>query len=235
MKLDVGFALDEGLASPSEKCAVFIGERAPTWLNIVAKGPPGHASRLLDDTAMEKLYKVICKCMKFRQEQRDLLDKGALLGEVTTLNVTILSGGTQHNVIPSEVKVGIDVRIPPTTTLQDFQKMAEGWLEQGTSIEWVVTTQTCKPTVADQSNPWWVAFYGACEAAGVQLDRPTIFPAATDSRFLRMLNLPVFGFSPMWNTPVLLHDHDEYLEEGQFLRGVDVYEKILPVLANLIC
>lgn len=31
----------------------------------------------------------------------------------------------------------------------------------------------------------------------------------------------------MNNTPVLLHDHDEFLNEKVFLRGLDIYEAIL--------
>jgi aminoacylase len=38
---------------------------------------------------------------------------------------------------------------------------------------------------------------------------PQIFPAATDSRYLRQLGVPALGFSPMRHTPVLLHDNDE--------------------------
>ena len=37
----------------------------------------------------------------------------------------------------------------------------------------------------------------------------------------------------MNNTPVLLHDHNEYLDESVFLRGVEIYEKLIPNLANV--
>ena len=35
-----------------------------------------------------------------------------------------------------------------------------------------------------------------------------IFPAGTDIRFIREVGIPAFGFSPMPNTPILLHDHN---------------------------
>lgn len=47
------------------------------------------------------------------------------------------------------------------------------------------------------------------------------------------MGLPAIGFSPMNNTPVLLHDHDEFLNSNVFLRGIDFYEKLIPVLANI--
>lgn len=89
---------------------------------------------------------------------------------------------------------------------------------------------------------------------------PEIFPAATDSRYLRAVSLmqwmssgwawilaflltaspcslqvgvPALGFSPMNCTPVLLHDHDERLHEAVFLRGVDIYTRLLPALASV--
>eukprot|EP00041_Stephanoeca_diplocostata_P002456 m.26720 g.26720 ORF g.26720 m.26720 type:complete len:90 (-) comp13377_c0_seq2:1658-1927(-) len=54
-----------------------------------------------------------------------------------------------------------------------------------------------------------------------------VFPAATDSRFLRALGIPCFGFSPMRKCPVLLHEHDEYIPVHTFLEGPAVYETLL--------
>lgn len=45
--------------------------------------------------------------------------------------------------------------------------------------------------------------------------------------------LPVIGFSPINNTPILLHDHNEMLNENVFLAGIKVYEELLPALANV--
>lgn len=64
-------------------------------------------------------------------------------------------------------------------------------------------------TVADSSNPWWTLLEEAVKKANGKLSKPEIFPASTDARFFRELGLPAFGFSPMANTPVLLHDHNE--------------------------
>ena len=45
--------------------------------------------------------------------------------------------------------------------------------------------------------------------------------------------LPVIGFSPMNNTPILLHDHNEMLNEKIFLQGIDVFYHLLQNLANV--
>jgi len=60
-----------------------------------------------------------------------------------------------------------------------------------------------------------------------------IFPAATDIRYIRKTGIPAFGFSPMNLTPVLLHDHDEYLNENVFIRGVEIYEALLEALTHV--
>ncbi len=64
-------------------------------------------------------------------------------------------------------------------------------------------------TVADDSSPWWTLLKEAVVKAGGELGKVEIFPAATDCRFVRHAGIPGFGFSPMANTPILLHDHNE--------------------------
>lgn len=66
----------------------------------------------------------------------------------------------------------------------------------------------------------------------VKID-PQVFPAATDSRFIRVKGIPAFGFSPINNTPILLHDHNEFLNEKIFLRGIEIFEGIIKDLGNM--
>ena len=62
---------------------------------------------------------------------------------------------------------------------------------------------------------------------------PQICPGATDSCYIRALGIPMLGFSPMNHTPSLLHDHNERLNENVFLRGIDIYEKLLTAIGNV--
>ena len=75
------------------------------------------------------------------------------------------------------------------------------------------------------------AFTSACESAGMPVE-PEVFPAATDSRFLRQRGINAVGFSPMPNTPILLHDHDEYIDESVFMAGISAYETIIKSLSG---
>ena len=47
-------------------------------------------------------------------------------------------------------------------------------------------------------------------------------------------NIPALGFSPINNTPILLHDHNEFLNEETFLRGIGVYEDVITALASVV-
>ncbi|CAF5145315.1 unnamed protein product, partial [Rotaria socialis] len=49
--LNVGFVLDEGLASESDVFQVYYGDRACVWIEIIVKGNTGHGSRLIENTA----------------------------------------------------------------------------------------------------------------------------------------------------------------------------------------
>jgi len=78
-------------------------------------------------------------------------------------------------------------------------------------------------------------YWGVMESTFKRLDlktAPEVFPAATDGRHLRYFGIPVIGFSPISNTPILLHDHNEFLNAKVFLRGIDVYVDIIDDLGR---
>ncbi len=79
---------------------------------------------------------------------------------------------------------------------------------------------------------WWKSFLSSCKDLNIKTSTE-IFPAATDSRFLREKNIPAFGFTPLNNTPILLHDHNEFVNDKVFERGVDILYKIVLDMANL--
>lgn len=59
-----------------------------------------------------------------------------------------------------------------------------------------------------------------------------VFPGGSDSRFYRSSGLPAYGISPFRNTPILPHDHNEFLNSKVFLEGISVYVRLLEKLGN---
>ena len=234
--LNVGFALDEGLANPTSSYTVFYGERSPWWFTIRCPGKPGHGSRFIEDTAAEKFQKVVNEALQYRASQMQRLqsDPSAKLGDVTSLNLTLVKGGVQFNVVPSEMSASFDMRVSPWEDTAELTSLLEGWVAaagKGCSLEFVTKTPQYPCTAVDDTNPWWKSMVRVYEKRNMKLELE-IFPAATDGRQLRAIGIPTIGFSPINNTPILLHDHDEYLNEQVYLDGIEIYEDLISTLAN---
>lgn len=95
-ELNVGFVMDEGQASPTDDFRVFYADRSPWHVTIKAVGPPGHGSRMYDNSAMENLMISIEIITKFRDSQFDLVKKGyAANSQVISVNPVFLNAGIQ--------------------------------------------------------------------------------------------------------------------------------------------
>ncbi|XP_057445286.1 uncharacterized protein LOC130737514 [Lotus japonicus] len=247
-KLNVAIVLDEGLASPDEHYRVFYAERSPWWLMIKAVGAPGHGSKLYDNSAMENILKSIESIRRYRASQLDLIKAGLKAeGDVVSVNMVFLKAGTPTptgfvmNLQPSEAEAGFDIRVPPTADQESLERrIAEEWAPAGRNMSFTfkqkvpVYDKHGNPvlTKTDSSNPWWGLLKDAVQKAGGKLGKPEIFPASTDSRYFREIGMPAIGFSPMANTPILLHDHNEFLNKDEYLKGIKIYESIIKTYAS---
>eukprot|EP01084_Bolivina_argentea_P306793 530201_1 len=250
----VGLVLDEGLANTGEAFTVFKGERKILWLRVEATGPTGHASRFIENAAMPKLIEVCQKALAFREEQRKKLGveggcahaSSKKLGDVATLNLTMLKGGFPMddkmesfalNTIPTVAYAGFDVRIPLNMSVKDISDLLNEWCAaEGVKWEFAPWHSTsfkphCVSSTDREKNPFWGTFLDSMEEMGHKIE-VEIFPAATDSRMIRELGINAFGFSPMRRSPILLHENNEYIDESVFVEGIGVYEKLLPRLAD---
>ncbi|KAH8267278.1 hypothetical protein KR018_000679 [Drosophila ironensis] len=238
VSLNVGFSLDEGIASPTDEFPVFRLHELLTGTVFTIGGSAGHGLRLMPNTSGEKLSYILAKMMEFRDTQvKRLQDNPELLiGDVTTINLTTISGGVQSNVVPPVLTVCFDIRLSLDIDISEFHANLLKWSEEaGGDIEIVFGSNRTKghtaPTKTNESNPFWVAFKGATDELGLTI-RTQVFPGGTDARYLRAVGIPALGFSPINNTPVLLHDHDEFLRAQTYLRGVEIYRKIIGNIAN---
>lgn len=109
--MNVGYALDEGGVSTSNTIGVFYDERCPWQIEFKCNGPTGHASLLMANTAGQKITFLMNKFMKMREDEVKKLNSGVVPGKVTSINLTILKGGVQANVVPPQLSVVFDVRL----------------------------------------------------------------------------------------------------------------------------
>ena len=172
------------------------------------------------------------------------------LGDVTSLNITTLQAGVEvgdtfaYNVVPSLAKCSLDIRISPHMPPSEMESLLNVWCQEcskdpasGSKVSWKhvdgmeggnkhATTETDRKV-----NPWYGVFCDSLANMGCEIV-PQVFPAATDSRFLRVLGIRALGFSPMRNTEIMLHEHDEYIPESTFLEGIGVYVGLIQDLGN---
>ncbi|RVE55002.1 hypothetical protein evm_000422 [Chilo suppressalis] len=236
-KLNVGFALDEGIASATSDYLVFNGERSIWHLKIICPGRSGHGSLLLPDNNGEKIRYIIDKFMDMRADSKKKLESNSSLsiGDVTTINLTMLSGGIQNNVVPEELTVSFDIRLALTDSQKELEETVKQWCKEageGVRYEFEQKDPEVAATAADDSNPYWLAFKQAAEELNIPLQVRT-FPGGTDSRYVRESGIPALGFSPIVGITPGLHEHNEHLPAATFLRGIHIYETIIPAVANV--
>jgi aminoacylase len=262
----IALALDEGLASTDNVFSVFYGERLPWWVDVTAEGNTGHASRFVDNTAVEQLLELANKALAFRQGQRDLLFADAshencahavaakkTLGDVTSLNITTLQAGVRvgntfaYNCVPPVATCSLDIRVSPHVPPSEMSDLLDLWCRECSKskdhkLTWKYIEgqngkssndlqQHATTSIDTTINPWYGVFLESIKTMNLEIS-PQVFPAATDSRFLRALGVSALGFSPMRNTEIMLHENDEYIPESTFLEGIAVYVGLVHDLSS---
>ncbi|TDG49582.1 hypothetical protein AWZ03_004073 [Drosophila navojoa] len=236
-ELNAGFCLDEGCSNIDDSYLIFYAERTAWQIRFKVSGTTGHGSQLLPNTAAEKLNYLVTKLLEYRTSQmeriKDLPNKFS--GEVTSVNLTILSGGVQNNVLPPLLEAVFDIRIAIDVDLVAFEQQIRDWCAEagsGIEIQFERKDEFSPVTKIDASNPFWTAFQNSLNEQNLKCT-PIVCPGCTDSRFLRPLGVSALGFSPMKNMPILPHAHDEYTRADIYLHGIEVYTKIIPAIASV--
>ena len=202
-------------------------------IKIKTSGAAGHGSSLLQGTAVERLMKVLNAVSEFRSLQVDRLAKSddyvRDCGKFTSVNITMLNAGSQVNVIPDEACAMVDLRLSNDLGEEGLQTLLDSWrmIDPNVCIEIVQKTPLISPSDISLQH-WWQKMQDSLNGMPFVV---TTFPGATDSRFLRQKGIPAIGISPYINTPILLHDHDEYIEISQFMSGIDIHAKLISALS----
>lgn len=137
-----------------------------TDLKVTCSGTPGHGSLLHENTAGEKLQNIINKFMNWREYEKLKMKSCNLgAGDITSINLTMLNGGCQINVVPPELSVCFDVRLSIDVDVEKMEKTVIKWCEEageGVTVEFLKKSSFIQPTKIDENNPWWVAFKNEC-------------------------------------------------------------------------
>ncbi|OMH79238.1 Aminoacylase-1A [Zancudomyces culisetae] len=236
--LNAGFDIDEGISSPENILWALGAERLVSAVKLTAHGNTGHGSQFIEGTAIEKLLPVINAMMALREEEKNRLEttwnnKEEHQGEVTAVNLTILEGGKQQNVVPATYSATFDIRVSPRRNIVEFRKMISDLAEKhGVECQFPYDETRNPISEWDSTNPFFSSIESVCTKYGRKIV-PTIFPAATDARYVRYKGIPAIGMCPFVNLPPLAHAHNEYVTESEYLKAISFYIDIVNELANV--
>lgn len=203
--LNVEFYMDEGIANEAtDSIEVFYAERVGASCRITARGNAGHGSQFIQDTAGAKLIAFSADLLAMRDEQEQILASGVhpdgtkfALGDVTTINLTILGGGKQVNVVPNELEVTFDIRVTPHTPHNEFVAKLKALADKH-GVEMTTLRPPVIPKLVPVSDPlyakWWDVVAKEATKRGLE-PRRRVFPAASDARYIRRKGIPALGCS----------------------------------------
>jgi aminoacylase len=229
---------------------------------VNSRGATGHGSRFIEPTAIEQIINVSKRALDFRKDQKDLLfgegkhagcshavaaSKKKTIGDVTSLNITVMKAGVDagngvmcKNMVPPTASAIFDIRISPNMEPVEMKANLDSWCQEcslpGGELSWKFYDDSNNmmkhhTTPIGDEWPWFKRFKDGVALSGIDIV-PAIFPAATDSRFLRSLGIRALGFSPMRNSEILLHEYNEKLGLDVYEEGIQVYVKLIGFLAS---
>lgn len=204
-------SLDFAIVGEPTLMNLAIAERGLLVLDCIAYGKSGHAARNEGDNAIYKALKDIewFRSFKFSKISSTLGD--------TTMNVTVIQAGTQHNVVPEQCHFTVDIRITDAYTHNEVLSI----IQQHISSEIKPRSTRLKSSSIPLEHP--------IVQAGIALGRNTYgSPTSSDQA---LLNIPSLKLGP--GDSARSHTADEFIYLSEIEEGIDIYIKILRQILSL--
>lgn len=91
-----------------------------------------------------------------REEVEKLVKLNGDLGLVNSINITMLSAGKQHNIIPETAEAIIDIRINPNINLKDIESRIDEFTNvSGVSWEYFLKHDSTAISTIDPKDLYW--------------------------------------------------------------------------------
>ncbi len=188
-----------------------VAEKGLLVLDCKSLGRSGHAARDEGDNA---IYKAIEDMTWFRDFRFDKTSE--LLGP-NKMSVTIVNGGTQHNVVPRECDFTVDVRV---NELYDFESVLTQ-IRSNVKCEVKPRSTRIKSTSISMDHP--------LVKAGLSLGRTHYGSPTTSDKAL--MPFPALKMGP--GDSARSHTADEYIFIEQIKEGIDLYIALLEKVMKL--
>ncbi len=183
-----------------------IAEKGLVVFDAKVKGTPGHAAHPNSDNAIYKAAKVLEWFEHFKFEK-----SSPFLGEVKT-TVTQISAGKQHNAIPAEVDLVIDVRVNDKYTNTEVADI----LSKEAPCDWIAARSL-------RLNSSSISLEHPLVQAGLALGRSTYgSPTLSDQA---VLSCPSLKLGPGDSTRS--HTADEFIYVAEIEEAITIYINLL--------
>jgi len=182
-----------------------IAEKGLVVFDATVKGTPSHAAHPNDNNS---IYNTISALEWFKECRFEKVSD--VLGEVK-LTVTQINAGTQHNVVPAQVELVIDVRVNDCYSNQEIAS----FLEEKAPCEVISRSLRLNSSAIKKEHP--------LVQSGMALGRTTYgSPTLSDQAALSCQSLKL---GPGDSTRS--HSADEFIYVEEIKEGIDLYIKIL--------
>ncbi|MEP6681664.1 MAG: M20 family metallo-hydrolase [Parafilimonas sp.] len=182
-----------------------VTEKGLLVLDCTAYGKAGHAAREEGDNAIYKAIKDIEWFMNYK------FDKISDLLGPNKMSVTIINAGSQHNVVPSECKFTVDIRV---NELYDFDEVIN-IIKQNIQSEIAPRSLRLKSTS--------ITLDHLLVKAGIELDRSYYGSPTTSDKAL--MNFPALKMGP--GDSARSHSADEFIYVDEIKNGIELYIQLL--------
>ncbi|MBL7744141.1 MAG: M20 family metallo-hydrolase [Chitinophagaceae bacterium] len=198
--------IDCGIVGEPTKLEMAVAERGLMVIDCTAEGRAGHAARNEGENALYKAVDDISWIRGYKFEK-----VSPLLGE-SRLTVTIIgTENQQHNVVPSQCKFVIDVRV---NELYTFEEILDA-LQKNLKSKFKPRTTRMKSTSIAMDHP--------LVKAGIALGRGYYGSPTTSDKAL--MPFPTLKMGP--GDSARSHTADEYIYIDEIKEGIETYIKLV--------
>lgn len=201
-------SIDFGIVGEPTQLNMAIAEKGLLVLDCTATGRAGHAAREEGDNA---IYKAMKDMEWFRTYRFDKVS--SLLGPMK-MSVTIVNAGSQHNVVPSECKFTVDVRVNELYTFEDVLDI----IKQNVQSDVQPRSSRLRSTSIPLEHP--------LVQAGIALGSSYYGSPTTSDKAL--MRFPTLKMGP--GDSARSHSADEFIYIEEIGKGIEMYINLLEKL-----
>jgi len=192
--------------------------------DVICRGKAAHAGAAPEDGA-NAVIELAHQILAVKELAR--IDRG------TTVNVTVIEGGTADNVIPDYAKASVDVRIAQADEGQriedSFQALSHNIHTPGVRVEVVGGINRPPMAPSEKTKQLWEQIAVIGEAIGVEMTL-TNTGGCSDGNYTAALGIPTID--AMGVRGGCAHSEDEYIELDSIVPNMHLICEIVKAFAN---